>query len=314
MDRFRALEIFAKTAECLNFAAAARELNLTRAMVSKHIADLEARLGTRLFQRTTRRVGLTEAGRALAARAGALVEAVTETEDAVRELQTVLTGRLRMNAPVSFGAQHLAPLIARFLSDHPGVEIELVLNDRTVDLIDEGYDLVIRIGEPKDSSLIMRRLAPARLLVVGSPDYLRRNGVPKRPADLKKHNCLGYSYWALKDEWPLTGADGRTERVRVKGALSANNGDVLREAALDGLGLILQPTFSIAADIAAGRLVPVLTTYAPRELTVHALYAPGAAPNAKLRAFLDLLAASWRDVPPWDRRLDRKRYRPTRGS
>jgi DNA-binding transcriptional LysR family regulator len=309
MDRFRSLEIFAKTAERLNFAAAARDLNLTRAVVSKHIGELEARLGVRLFQRTTRRVNLTEAGRALAARAGNLIETLNETEDSVRDLHTVLKGRLRVNAPVSFGAHHLAAPLARFLGDHPGVEIDLTLSDRTVDLIEEGYDVVIRIGVPADSSLIARRLAPGRLVIVGSPDYLRHNGMPKTPADLKRHNCLGYAYWSLRDEWPLTDRSGRVERVKVKGSLKANNGDALRVAALEGLGLILQPTFSVGADISAGRLIPVLPDYAPRELTVHALYAPGAAPNAKLRAFIDALAKAWGGTPPWDRWLSKARKR-----
>jgi DNA-binding transcriptional LysR family regulator len=306
MDRFRSLEVFAATAERLSFASAARDLNLTRAMVSKHIADLEQRLGVRLFQRTTRRVSLTEAGRTLAARAGSLLDTLSETENAVRELQTVLRGKLRVNAPVTFGTMHLGPLVSRFLNDNPGVELDLTLNDRAVDLVDEGYDLVIRIGVPQDSSLIMRRLAPARLIIVGSPDYLRRNGLPKKPADLKKHNCLGYAYWALRDEWPLT-ADGHTERVRVKGTLAANNGDILRAAAREGLGLILQPTFSIADDIRTGSLVQVLANFCPRELTIQALYAPGAAPNAKLRAFIDLLAKEWSGTPPWDRALERRR-------
>ena len=306
MDRFRSLEIFAKTAERLNFAAAARDLKLTRAMVSKHVADLEDRLGVRLFQRTTRRVSLTEAGRTLAARAGAVIDTLNETEDSVRDLQTVLRGKLRVNAPVSFGTQHLAPLIARFLGDNPGVDIDLTLNDRTVDLIEEGFDVVLRIGVPADSSLISRRLAPGRLIIVGSPDYLRRNGMPKRPVDLKRHNCLGYAYWSLNDEWPLTDPAGRVERVKVKGTMSANNGDALRMAAIEGLGLILQPSFSIGDDIAAGRLVHVLPNYAPRELTVHALYAPGAAPNAKLRAFIDMLAKAWSGTPPWDRWMTKK--------
>lgn len=305
MDRFKNLEIFAATAERLNFAQAARDLKLTRAMVSKHIADLEAHLSVRLFQRTTRRVSLTEAGRALAARAGSLIETLNETEDAVRELHTVLRGKLRVNAPVTFGTVHVGPLISRFLGKHPGVEIELTLNDRAVDLVDEGFDLVIRIGVPQDSSLIMRRLAPARLIIVGAPNYLRRMGIPKRPADLKKHNCLGYTYWSLHDEWPLT-SNGATERVRVKGTLAANNGDVLRAAALEGLGLIMQPTFSVARDVKAGRLVQVLPDFCPRDLTIQALYAPGAVPNAKLRALIDLLAKEWSGTPPWERAIEKR--------
>ena len=157
-----------------------------------------------------------------------------------------------------------------------------------------------------------RRLAPGRLLVVGSPDYLKRNGTPKQPSDLKRHNCLGYDYWALRDEWPLTGRDGRTERVRVNGSLRANNGDALRIAALDGLGLILQPSFSVGADIAAGRLVHVLPEYKPRELSVYALYAPGSAPNAKLRTFIDTLAKTWGGTPPWERFGERRRTKAKR--
>jgi DNA-binding transcriptional LysR family regulator len=301
MDRLRSLEVFAKTAERLSFAAAARDLKLTRAMVSKQIGDLEARLGVRLFHRTTRRVNLTEAGRALAERAAAAIDAVNETEDAVRDLQTVLKGRLRVNAPVSFGSQQLAPLIARFLGDNPGVEIDLTLNDRAVDLVEEGYDIVIRVGVPADSSLIARRLAPARLMIVGSPDYLRRNGMPKTPIDLKRHNCLGYAYWSLRDEWHVTTPRGKLERVKVSGSLVANNGDALRVAALEGVGLIQQPAFSICDDLRAGRLVHVLPDHTIRELTVHALYAPGAAPNAKLRALIDMLAKAWAGEPPWER-------------
>jgi DNA-binding transcriptional LysR family regulator len=275
-------------------------------MVSKHIADLEARLGVRLFHRTTRRVNLTEAGRALAERAGGVIDAVNETEDAVRDMQTVLKGRLRVNAPVSFGSQQLAPLIARFLGENPGVEIDLTLNDRAVDLVEEGYDIVIRIGVPQSSTLISRRLAPAHLVIVGSPDYLRRNGMPKSPADLKRHNCLGYAYWSLRDEWHLTTPQGKLERVKVSGSLVANNGDALRIAALEGVGLIQQPTFSICSDLADGRLVQVLPNHTIRELTVHALYAPGAAPNAKVRAFIDLLAKVWAGDPPWEREAKRK--------
>ncbi|MEQ1755529.1 MAG: LysR family transcriptional regulator [Micropepsaceae bacterium] len=300
MDRFRSLEIFAKTAERLNFAEAARELKMTRAMVSKHIGELETHLGVRLFQRTTRSVGLTEAGRALAAKADTVIETLKEAEDSVRDLHTVLRGRLRINAPVSFGVQHLGPLVAQFLRDHPGVEVDLTLNDRTVDLIEEGYDLVIRIGVLTDSSLIARRLAPARLVIVGSKDYLQRNDMPKRPADLKRHNCLGYTYWSLRDEWPITNADGDVERVKVKGSLTANNGDALRLAAIEGLGLILQPSFSVGTDIAAGRLVHVLPDCTPRELSVYAVYAPGHPPTAKLRSFIDMLAKAWGDAPPWD--------------
>ena len=301
MDRFRSYEVFVHTAEQLNFAAAARDLKLTRAMVSKQIAGLEHHLGTRLFQRTTRRVSLTEAGRTLATRAAALMEAITETEDAVRELHTELRGRLRVNAPVTFGARFVAPVVAGFLKKHQSVGIDLTLNDRTVDLVEEGYDLVIRISRPQDSSMIARQLAVARLVIAGAPSYLKAAGIPRVPADLKKHDCLGYTYWSLRDEWPLTPPGGKTQRVRVRGSLVSNNGDALREAAIQGLGLIMQPAFSIAADLRAGRLQEVLPAHAPQDLAVQALYAAGSKPSAKLRAFIDALAREWKGSPPWER-------------
>jgi DNA-binding transcriptional LysR family regulator len=312
MDRFRSLEVFAASAAHQNFAVAARELKLTRAMVSRHIAELEAHLGTRLFQRTTRRVSLTDAGRVLAARANALIEALGDTENAVRDMNATLHGPLRVNAPVSFGHEYLAPLVAAFLRKHPGVSVDLTLNDRTVDLVEEGYDVVIRVGVPADSSLIARRLAPAHLVIVGSPSYLKARGTPARPEDLKDHNCLGYTYWSLRNEWPLTGPDGKTRRIRVSGSMTSNNGDALRVAALQGIGLILQPTFSVGPDIAAGRLVNVLPGFQPRELTVHALYAPGAAPGARLRAFIDTLATAWSGTPVWDKWMNTPAKAPIR--
>jgi DNA-binding transcriptional LysR family regulator len=276
-------------------------------MVSKHIGDLKPAWA--FGSSTARRARQPDGAGARLPSARAVIDAVNETEDAVRDLQTVLKGRLRVNAPVSFGSQQLAPLIARFLGENPGVEIDLTLNDRAVDLVEEGYDIVIRIGVPADSSLIARRLAPARLMIVGSPEYLRRNGMPKTPADLKRHNCLGYAYWSLRDEWHVTTPRGKLERVKVTGSLVANNGDALRVAALEGVGLIQQPSFGICEDLRSGRLVQVLPDHTIRELTVHALYAPGAAPNAKIRAFIDLLARTWAGVPPWDLEVARRRAR-----
>lgn len=300
MDRIDALAAFHAAAADGGFAAAARRLKLSRAQVSKLIAEMETQLGARLFQRTTRRLNLTEAGRSYLNATRVVLETLDGAANAVRDTQSTLTGPLRINAPVSFGIAHIAPLLTGFLAQHPGVQIDLTLNDRVVDLIEEGYDMVVRIGVLPDSSLIARRLAPARLAIVGAPAYFKRHGRPKRPEDLKAHNCLGYSYWSLRDEWPLTGPDGRTMRVKVRGTFSSNNGDALRQCALDGLGLIQQPTFSIGPDLAAGRLERVLTGYGLRDLAVYAVTAPGAA-GLKHRAFADYLARAWAGTPPWDK-------------
>jgi DNA-binding transcriptional LysR family regulator len=302
MDRIDTLTAFHAAASEGGFAAAARRLKLSRAQVSKLMAELEAQLGVRLFQRTTRRMSLTAAGRSYLDATRGVLETLTAAADAVREAQSALSGPMRINAPVSFGAAHVAPLLTGFLTAHPGVHIDLTLNDRVVDLVEEGYDMVIRIGVLPSSSLIARRLAPARLAIVAAPAYFKRHGRPKRPEDLKQHNCLGYANWSLRDEWPFTGADGRTTRVRVRGNLASNNGDALRQCALDGLGIIQQPTFSIGPDLAAGRLERVLTAYRLRDLAVYAVAAPGAM-GLKQRALADHLAKAWAGTPPWDKNI-----------
>lgn len=300
MDRLTALTAFHAAANDGGFAAAARRMNLSRAQVSKLIAELEGHLGARLFQRTTRALSLTAAGRSYLNATRGVLETLDGAAQAVRDAQTSLTGLLRLNAPVSFGAAHLAPLLTPFLTLHPGVQIDLTLNDRVVDVVEEGYDMAIRIGVLTDSRLIARRLAPARLAIVGSPAYFKRHGRPKRPEDLKAHNCLGYAHWSLRDAWPLTGPDGRTTRVTVQGTLSSNNGDALRQCALDGLGLIQQPTFSIGPDLAARRLERVLAGYGLRDLGVYAVTAPGAM-GLKQRALADFLARAWAGTPSWDK-------------
>lgn len=300
MDRLAALTAFHAAAAEGGFAAAARRLSLSRAQTAKLVAELEDALGARLFQRTTRRMSLTAAGRSYLNATRGVLETLEGAANAVREAQTTLSGSLRINAPVSFGTAHLAPLLTAFLAQHPAAQIDLTLNDRVVDLVEEGYDMVIRIGVLPDSSLTARRLAPARLAIVASPDYFKRHGRPKRPEDLKNHNCLGYAHWSLRDEWPFTDPDGRTTRVKVRGSVTSNNGDVLRQCALDGLGIIQQPTFSIGPDLAAGRLQRVLAGYGLRDLGVYAVTAPGAM-GLKQRALADHLAKAWAGTPPWDK-------------
>jgi DNA-binding transcriptional LysR family regulator len=299
MDRLTAMEAFVRVVERGGFTAAAEDLHLSRAMVSKHVQDLEEHLGARLLNRTTRKVSLTEAGRVYYERSTQLLADLAETEEAVGELQAKPRGRLRLNAPVSFGALHLAAAVADYMAAQPEVTVELTLNDRVVDLVEEGYDLAVRIARLADSSLIARRLAPCRMVVCAAPEYLERHRQPGHPNDLAGHNCLGYSYGQTRDEWRFDGPKGAAA-VPVRGTLQANNGDVLRAAALRGAGIVLLPSFIVGADLAAGRLAPVLPGYRVPELGIYAVYPHSRHLSAKVRSFVDFLLPRLGKRPAWD--------------
>jgi len=300
MDRVTSLSIFAKVVEGSSFAAAARHFGLSPAMVSKHINALEERLGARLLNRTTRQVSPTEIGREFYERSTRILADLDEAEQAASALQATPKGLLRLNGPLSFGIRHLAPAILDYLAACSGAEIDVTLSDRVVDLVDEGFDVAIRIARLADSSLIARRIAPCRIVACASPAYLRKHGAPLRPADLAGHNCLGYSYAALRNEWRFTGPDG-VDSVRVTGRLNANNGDVLRLAALRGEGIVIQPTFLIGDDLASGELVPILPGFVPDELVIQAVYPHSRHLSVKVRSFIDFLVERFGQEPEWDR-------------
>jgi DNA-binding transcriptional LysR family regulator len=300
MDRITGLSVFAKVVEGSSFAAAARHFGLSPAMVSKHILALEERLGARLLNRTTRRVSPTEIGRVFYERATRILADIDDAEQEASALQTTPRGLLRISGPLSFGTRQLAPAIADYLAACPAIEIDVTLSDRVADLVEEGFDLAIRIGRLADSSLVARRIAPCLLVACAAPAYLKKHGAPRRPADLAAHNCLGYSYAALRNEWRFSGPDGM-ESVRVTGRLNANNGDILRLAALGGEGIILQPSFIVADDLAAGRLVPILPGYAPDEIAIHAVYPHSRHLSVKVRSFVDFLVARFGQQPEWER-------------
>ncbi|HEX3498477.1 MAG TPA: LysR family transcriptional regulator [Stellaceae bacterium] len=300
MDRVTGLSVFAKVVESSSFAAAARHFGLSPAMVSKHIRALEERLGARLLNRTTRRVSPTEIGRVFYERATRILADIDDAEQEASALQATPRGLLRVNGPLSFGTRQLAPAIADYLAACPGVEIDVTLNDRVADLVEEGFDLAIRIARLADSSLIARRIAPCLIVACAAPSYLAKHGAPQRPADLGAHNCLGYSYAALRNEWRFTGPEG-VESVRVAGRLNANNGDLLRLAALRGEGIILQPSFIVGDDLAAGSLAPILPGYAPDELVIQAVYPHSRHLSVKVRSFVEFLVARFGQRPEWDR-------------
>lgn len=302
MDRLTNLEVFVKVVEGNSFAAAARHFGMSPAMVSKHVQALEERLGARLLNRTTRRLSLTEVGRAYYERSRQVLADIEEADRAVGDLQAAPRGILKLNAPFSFGIRHLGPALADYLATYPEVTADVTLSDRYIDLLAEGVDLALRIGQLADSSLVARRLAPVRLVVCAAPDYLKRRGIPQTPKDLAEHECLEYTYASNPREWHFSTADGRSEVVRVSGRLLCNNGDILRTAALAGTGIVRGPTFIVGEDVCAGRLVPLpLSGYEPPDGALYAVYPPGRHLSAKVRSFIDFLARRFGEEPEWDR-------------
>jgi len=301
LDRVTGLEVFVTVAASGSLSAAARALNMSQTMATKHVAALEQHLGVKLFHRSTRRLSLTEAGRNYRESVGRILADIEAADDAVSADRFEPRGTLRINAPVSFGARQIAPLLDELTRRHPHLTVELGLNDRLVDLAEEGWDLAVRIGTLESSALMARKLAPCRTVVTASPAYLKTHGMPKRAADLSAHNCLGYtlSRTAGADRWPF-GAKGET-LVVVSGNMRSNNGDALRAAAVAGQGIIYQPTFIVADDLRAGTLVALELDKPTYEFAgIYAVYLPDRNPPAKLRAFIEFLAQRFAAMPPWD--------------
>ena len=296
LDRVTGMHVFTRVAALGSFSAAGRALGLSQTGVTKHVAALEARLGTRLLHRTTRRLTLTEAGRTYLDACERILAEIAEAEAAVGAEGVEAHGTLRLNVPLSFGVREIAPALSDFSAAHPALTIELGLNDRRVDLIEEGWDLAVRIGALADSGLIARRLASCRLVACGAPGYFERHGRPRRPEDLKHHNCLGYT---LSD---ASGWRFGEQAYPVSGTLRAPNGAALTAAAVAGLGLIYQPTFLVAQALRAGTLVALDLGAPCPVLPIHALMPPGRRP-AKTRAFVDFLADRFAGEPAWERDL-----------
>ena len=301
MDRLRALEIFVAVASRGGFARAAQALDTSPANVSRYIVELEAHLGTRLINRSSRKLSLTESGQALFERGKSILDDVAEAEAVTASASLQPRGRLRINAPLSFGVLQLAPLWPRFLQRHPEVELEVALIDRVVDIVEEGYDLAIRISRAGSAAHAARKLAVSHNIVCAAPRYLRKHGRPKTPAELAGHDCIGYTYAASADEWHFADAHGGAHAVKVRCVMHTNNGDTARAAALAGLGVIWQPTFLIGPDLRAGRLVPLLPGYTLPDIDVLAVYPSRRHLSAKVRVMIDFLAEALRGVPPWDR-------------
>lgn len=299
MDKLLAMRTFRRVVELGGFSAAARDLDLSNAGVSKHVKDLERALGTALLVRTTRKVAATEAGRAYYDRCVRILDEVEEAELALTALNAAPRGRLRVNAPMSFGLLHVAPLIAAFHERCPEVRLDLSLNDRRVDLVHEGFDVGLRIrARLEDTSLVARRICAIRTALVAAPAYLDRHGVPASPGDLVDHVLLAYSLNEDPDRWRFRrGAE--TAEIEIVPKVLANSGIALKAPVLAGVGLTLTPTFTVGDELRAGRLKRVLPDWETPDYALFAMYPPSRHLAPKVRAFVDFVSESFR-APPWD--------------
>jgi len=289
MDRFQEMRVFAAVVDAGSFVGAADELDISKAAVSRIVSELEGRLGVRLLHRTTRRLSLTTEGEVFVDRCRELLVAVGEAEAEVSERSGEAVGVLKISAPVSFGILRLAPLWGGFLAAHPQIQLDITLSDRLVDLVDEGFDLAVRIARLESSSLVSRRLSATRMVLCASPEYLRRHGTPRDPSELADHTVLAYSLLAAGDTWEFQGPDGPVA-VKVRPRMHTNSGDTCRAVALGHKGIVLQPSFLVGEDLQAGRLVELLPEYRSHELGIYAVYPTRKHVLPKVRLLIDYLA------------------------
>ena len=299
MDKFQEMASFVAVVEAGSFVGAADATGLSKAAVSRHVAELEQRLGARLLHRTTRRLSLTDDGQLFFTRAKEMLAAIDEAESEISSRSGEPSGLLRINAPLTFGVLHLAPLWGRFAQLYPKVSLDIELSDRVVDLVEEGYDLAVRITNLPNSQLVSRRLASTRMVACASPQYLALHGTPAHPDELARHEVISYSYFAARDEWSFIAPDNSSVTVRTHARIHANNGDTCRAAALDHQGVILQPDFIVADDLRRGALVELLPNYRAMTLGIHAVYPSRKHLPIKTRRLVDFLVEAFA-VPGWN--------------
>ena len=289
MDKLRSMEILVAVVDQGSFTAAAETFRISPVMVGKHIRQLEERLGTRLLARTTRRQSLTEIGRQYVEQCRQILAQIAAAETGAEAMRSTPRGKLKITAPVSFGSECIAPLMADYLAAYPDVSLELNLNDRMADLVEEGFDAAIRIGALEDSGMVARPLRPYAMVICASPAYLARHGTPRTPDDLARHECVDFMQWSRHMRWRLSGKEARHDGVTPESRFRSNNGQALRMAALHGFGIVMQAEILLAGDIAAGRLVPLLADYVPAPRLMHVLYPRDRQPTPKLTTFIDFL-------------------------
>ena len=290
MDRFAAITAFARVVEAGSFAGAADRMGVSVSSVSRQVAELEAHLDVRLLNRTTRRLSLTEAGQAFFDRSVQLLADLEEAEVAVTSASIVPRGTLRLTCSATFGARHLAPGIAAFAARHPQMRFDVELSERFVDLVDEGFDLAVRIGAPGGQNVVARRVGATRILCCASPSYLERHGEPREPEELAKHQCLSYEYLPTRSVWTFRDPKGGERSVRIAGPVHSNNGRFLVGLAAEGIGISREPDFISAPALRAGRLKPILQQFESPPLSIYVVYPSRRHLSAKVRAFADFLA------------------------
>jgi len=297
------LQTFVQIVDAATMTAAAGRLGLAKSAVSRRLSELEDALGVELFHRTTRKLILTDSGQGFYERSIRILADLEEAQNAVSQAHHELSGQLRVAAPFSFGVLHLGPAIIEFQQQHPKLNFDIDFNDRQIDLIQEGFDLGIRIADLKDSSLIARKLASVSTVVCASPDYLAAHGTPSSPDDLAEHPCLTYSYLDNPSQWSFVDLQGQIQIVNVPSIMQANNGDFMRSAAISGLGVLRQPTFIAYESIARGELVPILEDYTIPHINAYAIYPPTRHLSQRVRTFIDFLVERFAGVPYWEQCL-----------
>lgn len=300
MDRYENMNTFVRVVETGSISAAANRMDVAKSVVSRRLKELEEHLGVELFHRTTRQMNLTDTGRGFYQQAVRILSDIHEAELATSQSHGALKGSLKVAVPLSFGLMHLGPAINDFLQQHPGIDFDIDFNDRQVDLLTEGFDLAIRIANLPDSSLIARRLAPIEIILCASPAYLESAGKPQRLEELSQHRCLAYNLINNIELWQAYDASEQSIRINVRPYLKASNGEFLRDAAVNGLGIILMPTFIVYKEIEKGQLVPLLTDYRCSQLTAYAIYPQTRHLSQRVRAFVDFLVKRFEGTPYWD--------------
>jgi len=311
MDKFEDLQAFVAVVETGSFTAAADRLDTAKSAVSRRVSALEERLGVQLLRRTTRVLNLTDTGQSFYEHSSRILADLDEAEAAVQQEHGELRGTLRVALPLSFGVRHMCKPIAAFCKRHPRLKFDLDMNDRRIDLVEEGIDVAVRIAHLKDSSLIARKLFDSRFVVAASPLYLNTHGTPQSPEELSDHDCLVYSNLAEPDRWSWTDARGKKKVVEVRTAMRASSGDFLSNAAAHGLGIVIQPAFLAAEAIRRGNLVPILTDIEWPTSPAYAVYPPTRHLSYRVRAFIDFLVERFAGTPQWDRDCEELNARQT---
>jgi DNA-binding transcriptional LysR family regulator len=303
MDRFADIEALVAVVESGTFSAAGERLGVAKSVISRRVSQLEQRLGSRLLHRTTRRLSLTDAGRNFYQRAVQILADLDDAEQGVSTASAELRGKLKVAAPLSFGLAHLSSALTDFLDQHPAIEVNLDLNDRNVNLVEEGFDLAVRIGELQDSTLVARRLGTSRMVTCASRAYLERHGEPLHPDDLQRHTGLQYSNISYKQHWQFVTRDGKTLQAQPQIRIRANNGEALACAAVAGMGITTGPTFILGRYLNEGKLQRILTDYRRPSLGIFAVTPPGRLVPQRVQLFSEFLSSRFGDQPYWDENL-----------